>query len=84
MGMAELRVGVVGLGPIGLEVARAIVTRRELRIVCAVDVSPSLAGKRLDELVPGAPDDVVIEGSLDEALRSGRTEAVALTTHRTR
>jgi 4-hydroxy-tetrahydrodipicolinate reductase len=78
--MAELRVGVVGLGPIGLEVARAIVTRRELKIVAAVDLSPSLAGKRLDELVTGAPADVIIESSLDEALRPGRVEAVALTT----
>ena len=43
MGMTELRVGVVGLGPIGLEVARAIVARRELQIVAAVDVSPALA-----------------------------------------
>jgi len=80
MGMAELRVGVVGLGPIGLEVTRAIMTRRELRIVTAVDVSPALLGKRLDELVPGAPEDVIIVGSLDEALSAGRTEAVALTT----
>jgi hypothetical protein len=81
MGMAELRVGVVGLGPIGLEVARAIVAaRRELRIVAAVDVSPALAGKRLDELVPGAPGDVRVEGSLDAALAPGRVEAIALTT----
>jgi 4-hydroxy-tetrahydrodipicolinate reductase len=78
--MAELRVGVVGLGPIGLEVARAIVTRRELRIVAAVDLSPEVAGKRLAELAPGAPADVVIVGSLDAALAGGKVEAIALTT----
>jgi hypothetical protein len=78
--MSELRVGVVGLGPIGLEVARAIVSRRELRIVAAVDVSPALAQKPLAELVPGAPDDVKIESTLDAALAPGRVEAVALTT----
>ncbi len=80
MGMAELRVGVVGLGPIGLEVARAIVTRRELRIVAAVDLSPEVVGQRLEALVPGAPADVTIVGSLDEALAGGKVEAIALTT----
>jgi 4-hydroxy-tetrahydrodipicolinate reductase len=80
MGMSELRVGVVGLGPIGLEVARAIVARPELRLVAAVDLSPALAGKRLDELVPGAPDDVQVTGGLDAALAPGRVEAIALTT----
>src|ERR687891_572953 len=68
MGMAELRVGVVGLGPIGLEVVRAILTRRELRLVAAVDVSPSLAGKPLGEIVPGAPSDVIVAASLDVTL----------------
>ncbi len=80
MGMAELRVGVVGLGPIGLEVVRAIVGRRELRLVAAVDVSPALLGKPLAELVPGAPPDVEISGALDKALASSRVDAVALTT----
>jgi hypothetical protein len=80
MGMSELRVCVVGLGPIGLEVARAIVSRRELRIVAAVDLSPELAGKPLAELVPGAPADVKIDSTLDAALAPGRVEAMALTT----
>jgi 4-hydroxy-tetrahydrodipicolinate reductase len=78
--MTELRVGVVGLGPIGLEVVRAIVARRELRLVAAVDVSPALARRSLAELVPGAPAEVRVEGSLDAALAAGRTEAIALTT----
>ena len=80
MGMAQLRVGVVGLGPIGLEVVRAILSRGELRLVAAVDVSPELVGRSLAEIVTGAPEDVKIAGTLDGALKDGTVEAVALTT----
>ena len=78
MGMYELRVAVVGLGPIGLEIARALAARRDVRIVAAGDVSPSLAGRSLGELVPGAPD-VRIDGELESALGHG-VEAMALCT----
>jgi 4-hydroxy-tetrahydrodipicolinate reductase len=80
MGLSELRVGVVGLGPIGVELAKAIAVRGGLRIVAAVDVAPALWGKPLAELVDGAPAEVRIEGSLDAALATGRVEAIALTT----
>jgi 4-hydroxy-tetrahydrodipicolinate reductase len=78
MGMSELRVAVVGLGPIGIEIVRALVARRDLRIVAAADVSPSLSGRGLAELVPGAPD-VRIDGELELALGRG-AEAMALCT----
>jgi hypothetical protein len=80
MGMSELRVGIVGLGPIGIEVARAIAARRELALVAAVDLAPALAGKSLAELVPGAPSEVRVVSSLDAALATGRVDAIALTT----
>jgi 4-hydroxy-tetrahydrodipicolinate reductase len=80
MGLSELRVCVVGLGPIGIELTKAIAKRRGLRIVAAVDVAPQLLGKPLGELCDGAPMDVRIEGSLEGALLPGRAEAIALTT----
>jgi 4-hydroxy-tetrahydrodipicolinate reductase len=80
MGLSELRVCVVGLGPIGIELTKAICKRGGLRIVAAVDVSPTLAGKPLGEVVEGAPMDVRIEPTLDGALANGRSEAIALTT----
>ena len=43
-------------------------------------LSPALGGKPLGELVPGAPADVKIAGTLDAALRRRRVEAMALTT----
>jgi 4-hydroxy-tetrahydrodipicolinate reductase len=43
---------VVGLGPIGLEVAQLVLARPELfRIVAAVDRAPSLAGRPLREVI---------------------------------
>jgi hypothetical protein len=78
MGMSELRVAVVGLGPIGIEIVRALAARRDVRIVAAADVSPSLSGRGLAELVPGAPD-VRIDAELGAALGRG-AEAMALCT----
>jgi 4-hydroxy-tetrahydrodipicolinate reductase len=76
--MSQLRIVVVGLGPIGIEIVRALVARRDVRIVAAADVSPSLSGRGLAELVPGAPD-VRIDGELELALGHG-AEAMALCT----
>jgi 2,4-diaminopentanoate dehydrogenase len=78
MGMSELRVAVVGLGPIGIEIARALAARRDIRIVAAADVAPSLAGRSLRELVPEAPD-LRIDAELEAALLRG-AEAMALCT----
>jgi 4-hydroxy-tetrahydrodipicolinate reductase len=79
MGMSELRVALVGLGPIGIEVAKAVAARRDLRIVAAVDPAPELIGRPLADLAPGAPAEILIEGALDAALARG-AEAMALTT----
>lgn len=73
-----MRVAVVGLGPIGQEVARAIGARSGLSLVAAVDLSPALAGAPLAQLVPGAPT-IFIDGGLAAALARG-VDAVALCT----
>jgi 4-hydroxy-tetrahydrodipicolinate reductase len=78
--MKRVRVGVVGLGPIGIEVVRAILGRPELKLAAAVDVSPALAGKKLAELVPDAPPSLKIAGDLDALLGKGGLDAIALTT----
>jgi 4-hydroxy-tetrahydrodipicolinate reductase len=75
-----LRVALVGLGPIGVELGKAVAARRDLSLVAAVDVAPALAGKSAAELVDGAPAAVRVEGSLDAALATGRIDAIALTT----
>lgn len=78
MGLSQIRVAVVGLGPIGIEITRALAARRDVRIVAAADVHPSLAGQSLRELVADAPD-VRIDASLEEALGRG-AEVMALCT----
>src|SRR6266542_2865754 len=45
------RVALVGLGPIGVEVARAVLARSEIQILGAADPAPDKAGKDLRELV---------------------------------
>ncbi len=79
MGLQQIHVALVGLGPIGIEVGRAILARRELKLHAAVDLNPALRGKCLSELLPGASDQVRIETSLDGALDRD-IEAIALCT----
>jgi 2,4-diaminopentanoate dehydrogenase len=76
---SPLRVAVVGLGPIGLEIVRAILGRAGLKLTAAVDLSEELVGKPLHTLVDGAPKKVVISGELSAALDGG-VDAIALAT----
>jgi 4-hydroxy-tetrahydrodipicolinate reductase len=48
------RVALVGLGPIGIEVGRAVLGRSGIEILGAADPAPDKAGRMLGELVPGA------------------------------
>jgi 4-hydroxy-tetrahydrodipicolinate reductase len=61
-----LRLLHVGLGPLGLRIESDLLARRIARVAAAVDVSPQLAGSELSKLVPGAPADVPVLGSLAE------------------
>ena len=51
------RVALVGLGPIGLEVARAVLERPGIEVLGAADPAPDKAGKDLRELVRSEGDD---------------------------
>jgi len=62
-----VRVALVGLGPIGIEVGKALAARADVAIVSAVDRAPGYAGRRLASFVPRAPD-VPVVATLGEAL----------------
>ncbi len=71
-----IRVALVGLGPIGVEVGRALAARSDVTLVAAAD--PAFTGRSLAELVPGAPE-VVVDKDLPSALSRG-AEVVVLAT----
>lgn len=61
-----LRVGLVGVGPVGREIARALSRKPWARLVAAVDVDPELQGQSLAKLA-GLEEDpgVKVAGSLE-------------------
>lgn len=68
------RVALVGLGPIGVEVAKAIIGRPGIEVLGAADPAPDKAGRALGEVVGGdAPFPVAASATeLYEKTRAGR------------
>jgi 4-hydroxy-tetrahydrodipicolinate reductase len=58
----------MGLGPVGRCIARAASQHGELELHAAIDRDPSLAGRRLDELVPEAVGDLTVTRDVQNAL----------------
>jgi 4-hydroxy-tetrahydrodipicolinate reductase len=79
------RVALVGLGPIGVEVGKALAGREGLTLLGAADPAPDKAGRPLSELLGGAFPGVAIRGSAAELYREtassrGRADVVLLCT----
>lgn len=60
------RIVQVGLGPLGIKVLQDAVDRDVVEIAGAVDVSPSVADKRLSSLLQGYSGDVVVHHEIDD------------------
>ncbi len=71
-----LRFVQVGLGPLGLRIAGDVHRRGLGRVIAGVD--PALAGRALDELVPGAPAGVTVVASVEELV--GRIDVAVVAT----
>ena len=67
---------VMGLGFIGQQIARAAASCDEVELVGAVDMSPSLAGKKLSDVARVPSDKVIIARDLQTAI--GRRRGVIL------
>ncbi len=70
----------VGLGPLGIKTFEYITGRKSLQTIAAVDINPSLAGRKLSELVEGQENEVIIKSSLEEVDNINEVDAVVLTT----
>ena len=74
-----LPVIVQGLGPIGIRIVEAALTAPFLKVVGAVEINPEMVGKRLSDIVDGAPD-VTVRDSV-EAAREGVDSDNAVLVH---
>jgi hypothetical protein len=63
---------IMGLGEVGRAVARAALVQPGLRLVGAVDPSPSLAGRSLSDVLGAPAPSVTVTAAAAEALRAGR------------
>lgn len=73
------RIVQVGLGPIGIEMARKALGRRSLSVVGAVDIDPKLRGRPLAEIL-GAACEGTVAASPEEAIRLFRPDVALVTT----
>ncbi len=70
----------IGLGTIGCDIISACLSRKASMPAGAVDINPALAGKRVSQIVDGAPDDTIVYCSLAEALESAEYDVAVLST----
>jgi 2,4-diaminopentanoate dehydrogenase len=70
----------MGLGEIGQAIAKVALVRPELRVVAAVDPSPSCAGRRLEDLLGIPAPGLVVAKDLSGVLGSARGGVVLLAT----
>lgn len=68
----------LGLGPIGLAIANAVLQKEQLALVGAVDSNEALAGRPLSETAPTAGDDLIVDASLDALLARAPGKGVVI------
>ena len=81
----KARVALIGLGPIGIEVGKALAGRADIELLGAADPAPDKAGKPLSSLLDGAfPGTTVTESAArlygDSASRRAKTDVAVLCT----
>lgn len=78
------RVALVGLGPIGIEVGRAVQNRHGVEVLGAADPAPDKAGRMLGELLGGSCPFPVVASARDlyhqTSARRGKRDVVLLCT----
>jgi hypothetical protein len=75
-----IRVIVIGLGPIGISTAKAVLADKELQLVGLVDVDPKKVGKTLSQIGEDVQGGPTISATITEAVTHGAGVAVVTTT----
>lgn len=60
----------MGLGPLGIQVARYINGKSEVKTIAAVDIDQALIGRALHDISEELPEDVFIFNSVENALKN--------------
>lgn len=60
----------IGLGPLGQQIGRYIASKNEVKTVAAVDINEDLKNQDFGQMISGAPSNVLIKNSIEEALQS--------------
>jgi 4-hydroxy-tetrahydrodipicolinate reductase len=77
---ATIPVVIMGLGDVGRGIARALSTRPEFRLVAAIDTSPALVGKKLDQLLGQPADGLTVGADAAPAFIEARGGVVIMAT----
>ena len=75
-----IRVLQVGLGPIGVSIAKQLVARNGFELVGAVDLDPAKVGQELRTVLETAPLGLVISGDLAASLESLQPDCAVVST----
>ena len=78
--MQAIRIVQIGMGPLGIKIAKMIAERKGVTTVAAVDINPALQAKDLGELCGSPANDVRIESDLAAAVKRTRPDIAVLTT----
>lgn len=80
--MSTVRLLQVGVGPLGVMMARSILERSaDVRLVGAVDIDTAVIGREIGELTgSGRNTGIIVRGSLEDAVRESDPDVALLTT----
>jgi len=78
--MQAIRIVQIGMGPLGVKIAKMIAERKGITTVAAVDINPALQAKDLGELCGSTANDVRVESDLAAAVKRTQPDIAVLTT----
>src|SRR5215208_3775157 len=76
-----IRVALVGLGPIGVAVAKQLAARKGFQIVAAIDIDPNKVGKDVGDVIElGRKLRVKVTPDIGKTLRAAKPDVAVLCT----